>query len=89
MKLSQLLEDFNVNFSRIPIVLPLLRNLSNDEKKIYKRIRRQEDGKLFKSKLDDFMLRVANNMVSKGVIGRRKNPQGEIYFVCKGRRKTI
>jgi hypothetical protein len=28
-------------------------------------------------------------MVNKGVIGRRKNPQGEIYFVCKGRRKTI
>ena len=85
MKLNNLLnEDFNV-----VSIKGILRNLSNDEKKIYKRIRKQEDGKLFKNKLDDFMLRVANNMVSKGLLGRRKNPQGEIYFVCKGRRKTI
>jgi hypothetical protein len=85
MKLNNIInEDFNV-----VSIKGILRNLSNDEKKIYKRIRRQEDGKLFKNKLDDFMLRVANSMVNKGVIGRRKNPQGEIYFVCKGRRKTI
>ena len=85
MKLNNLLnEDFNV-----VSIKGILRNLSNDEKKIYKKIRKQEDGKLFKNKLDEFMLRVANSMVNKGVIGRRKNPQGEIYFVCKGRRKTI
>ena len=85
MKLNNIInEDFNV-----VSIKGILRNLTNDEKKIYSKIRKQEDGKLFKNKLDEFMLRVANSMVNKGVIGRRKNPQGEIYFVCKGRRKTI
>lgn len=75
MKLNNLInEDFNV-----VSIKGILRNLSNDEKKIYKRIRKQEDGKLFKNKLDDFMLRVANQMVSKGVIGRRKSSRGNLF----------
>lgn len=85
MKLNSLLnEEYNV-----VSIKGILRNLTNDEKKIYSKIRKQEDGKLFKKKIDPFLLRVANDMVSKGIIGRRKNPQGEIYFVCKGRRKTL
>ena len=85
MKLNSLInEEYNV-----VSIKGILRNLTNDEKKIYSKIRKQEDGKLFKKKIDPFLLRVANDMVSKGIIGRRKNPQGEIYFVCKGRRKTL
>lgn len=85
MKLNSLLnEEYNV-----VSIKGILRNLTNDEKKIYSKIRKQEDGKLFKKKIDPFLLRIANDMVSKGIIGRRKNPQGEIYFVCKGRRKTL
>lgn len=85
MKLQCLInEEYNVIS-----IKGILRNLTNDEKKIYSKIRKQEDGKLFKKKISPFYLRVANDMVSKGLISRRKNPQGEIYFVCKGRRKTL
>ena len=67
----------------------ILRDLNNDERKIYNKIRKQEDGKLFKKKMEPFLLRVANEMVTKGLLSRRKNTEGEIYFTCRGRRKTI
>lgn len=85
MKLFDLInETFN-----LVSVKGVLRNLSNDERYIYNRIRKQEDGKLLKKKLDQFRLRVANDMVTKGLLSRRKNADGEIYFMCKGRRKTL
>ena len=85
MRLDDLInEAFN-----LVSVKGILRNLDNDERKIYNRIRKQEDGKLFKKKLDPFLLRVANEMVTKGLLSRRKTPQGELYFMCKGRRKTV
>ncbi len=85
MRLNDLInETFN-----LVSVKGILRNLDNDERKIYNKIRKQEDGKLFKKKLDPFLLRVANEMVTKGLLSRRKTPQGELYFMCKGRRKTV
>ena len=63
----------------------ILYSLNTDEKTIYKKVK--EAGKLLKSDLSEFDARIANGMVTKGLLKRRKNPQHEIYFVAKGRRK--
>ena len=64
----------------------ILYSLNTDEKAIYTKVK--EAGKLLKKDLSEFDARVANGMVTKGVLKRRKNPQQEIYFVTKGRRKN-
>lgn len=63
----------------------ILRSLNNDEKRIYTKVK--ENDKILKSDLNEFDQRVASNMVTKGLLCRRKNPQHEIYFTAKGRRK--
>lgn len=64
----------------------ILYSLNSDEKKIYTKVK--ETGKLLKSELSEFDQRIANNLVTRGLLKRRKNPQHEIYFVAKGRRKV-
>ena len=64
----------------------ILYSLNTDEKAIYTKVK--EAGKLLKKDLSEFDARVANGMVTKGLLKRRKNPQQEIYFVTKGRRKN-
>ena len=63
----------------------ILYSMNTDEKEIYKKVK--EAGKLLKSELSEFDSRIANDMVTKGLLKRRKNPQHQIYFVAKGRRK--
>lgn len=64
----------------------ILYSLNSDEKKIYTRAK--EEGKLMKDHMSEFDQRIANSLVTRGLLKRRKNPQHEIYFVAKGRRKV-
>ena len=64
----------------------ILYSLNSDEKRIYTEIKNAS--KLLKSDLSEFDQRIANNLVTRGLIQRRKTPQHEIYFVAKGRRKS-
>lgn len=66
----------------------ILRNLSNDEMKIYKRIK--EEGRVFKKELTEYEANVATTMVSKGLLRRKKAQQdegmGRIYYIARGRK---
>ena len=64
----------------------VLYSLNTDEKKIYTKVK--ESGKLMKSDLSEYDQRVANGLVTRGLLKRRKNPQHEIYFMTRGRRKA-
>lgn len=64
----------------------VLYSLNTDEKKIYTQAK--ESGKLMKNDLSEYDQRIANGLVTRGLLKRRKNPQHEIYFVTKGRRKV-
>lgn len=64
----------------------ILYSLNTDEKRIYSKIKNAS--KLLKSELSEFDQRIANNLVTRGLIKRKKNPQHEIYFMTKGRRTT-
>ena len=81
MKINEFIIE---NFQTVSIN-GILRSLNNDEKKIYTKVK--ENGKLLKSELDEYDQRIASDMVTKGLLCRRKNPQHEIYFTAKGRRK--
>lgn len=66
----------------------ILRNLSNDEMRIYKQVKKA--GKLFKADLSEFDANVATSMVSKGLLRRKKAQQeegnhGRIYYTTRGR----
>ena len=66
----------------------ILRNLNNDEMRIYKKVK--ENGKLFKADLEEFDQTVASSMVSKGLLRRVRAKQengkkGRIYFITRGR----
>lgn len=67
----------------------IFRNLTNDEKEIYKAIK--DKGVLFKKELTEFEQWISSIMVSKGLITRKKcikkddEHYGDIYFVTKGR----
>lgn len=68
----------------------ILRNLSNDEMKIYKKVKKE--GKVFKQDLDEYDANVATTMVSKGLLRRKKlkDPNshfnGCIYYTTIGRK---
>ena len=84
MKLNNIITE---NFSTVSIN-GILFSLNNDEKSIYDKIKKDPERKLFKKDLDEFDQRIASNMVTRGLLQRRKNPQHEIYFTTKGRRKN-
>ena len=84
MKLNNIITE---NFSTVSIN-GILFSLNNDEKNIYDKIKKDPERKLFKKDLDEFDQRIASNMVTRGLLQRRKNPQHEIYFTTKGRRKN-
>lgn len=84
MKLNNVITESFHNVS----INGILYSLNNDEKDIYTKIKNTEEHKLFKSELNEFMQRIANNMVTKGLLQRRKNPDKGIYFTTKGRRKV-
>lgn len=69
----------------------LLRNLSSDEMTLYKKIKKAR--KLFKKDLNEFDQRIANNMVNKGVIHRKRSndeaTKGHLYFTTIGRTSNI
>lgn len=65
----------------------ILYSLNNDEKELYKTAK--IDGKLYKKDLDEFNQRIANEMVSKGLLHRKKDKDSNIYFTTKGRRKIF
>ena len=84
MKISKML---NESFECVKIN-GILRNLTNDEMKIYKRVK--NEGKLFKADLTEFEANVATSMVTKGLLRRKKAQQengkhGRIYYVARGR----
>ena len=62
----------------------IFRNLTNDEKEIYKAIK--EKSRVYKSELSEFQQQVASGMVSKGLITRKKSLKkddehyGEIFY---------
>ena len=84
MKLQNIITE---GFSTVSIN-GIMYSLNNDEKSIYDKIKKDEDRKLFKKDLDEFDQRIASNMVTRGILQRRKNPQHEIYFTTRGRRKN-
>jgi hypothetical protein len=70
----------------------ILRNLNNDEMRIYKKVK--ENGKLFKADLEEFDQTIASSMVSKGLLGRKKSltndkHKGQLYFTTKGRKGML
>ena len=84
MKISKMLSE---SFECVKIN-GILRNLTNDEMKIYKRVK--NEGKLFKADLTEFEANVATSMVTKGLLRRKKAQQengkhGRIYYVARGR----
>lgn len=81
------LKEFMVETFQNVSINGILYSLNSDEKKIYSKVK--ESGKLLKSDLSEFDQRIANNLVTRGLLKRRKNPQHEIYFVSKGRRKDV
>lgn len=85
MKISKML---NETFECVKIN-GILRNLTNDEMKIYKRVK--NEGKLFKADLTEFEANVATSMVTKGLLRRKKSQQeqgkhGRIYYIARGRK---
>lgn len=79
------IKEFIIETFQTVSINGVLYSLNTDEKAIYKKVK--EAGKLLKSELSEFDARIANDMVTKGLLKRRKNPQHQIYFVTKGRRK--
>ena len=79
------IKEFIIETFQTVSINGVLYSLNTDEKEIYKKVK--EAGKLLKSDLSEFDARIANDMVTKGLLKRRKNPQHQIYFVTKGRRK--
>ena len=69
----------------------ILRNLSNDEMKVYKKVK--EQGRVFKAELSEYDANVATTMVSKGLLRRKKAQQdeghGRIYYTTIGRKGHI
>lgn len=69
----------------------ILRNLSNDEMKIYKKVK--SEGRVFKMDLPEYDANVATTMVSKGLLRRKKAQQdeghGRIYYTTIGRKGNI
>lgn len=84
MKLEHIITE---NFQTVSIN-GILYSLNTDEKAIYDKIKNNENKKLFKKDLDEFNQRIASGLVTKGILQRRKNPQHEIYFTTRGRRKN-
>jgi len=82
MKFNSIINETFQNIS----INGVLYSLNTDEKKIYTQAK--EAGKLMKNDLSEYDQRIANSLVTRGLLKRRKNPQHEIYFVTKGRRKT-
>lgn len=82
MKLKDIIAE---NFQNVSMK-GILYSLNSDEKKIYQKVKNSE--KLLKSDLSEFDQRIANNLVTRGLLTRRKNPQHEIYFTARGRRKN-
>ena len=66
----------------------VLYSLNTDEKRIYTKAKEAEGGKLMKDDLSEYDKRIANDLVTRGLLKRRKNPQHKIYFMTKGRRKN-
>lgn len=66
----------------------ILRNLTNDEMKIYKKVK--DEGRVFKLDLPEYEANVATTMVSKGLLRRKKAQQdeghGRIYYTSIGRK---
>ena len=66
----------------------ILRNLTNDEMKIYKKVKAY--GKIFKQEMSEYDANVATTMVSKGILRRKKAQQdeghGRIYYIARGRK---
>ena len=66
----------------------ILRNLTNDEMKIYKKVKAY--GKVFKQELSEYDANVATTMVSKGILRRKKaqhdEGHGRIYYIARGRK---
>ena len=66
----------------------ILRNLSNDEMKVYKQVKKE--GRLFKQDMSEYDANVATTMVSKGLLRRKKAQQDEghvrIYYTTIGRK---
>jgi intracellular sulfur oxidation DsrE/DsrF family protein len=81
------LKDFMVESFQTVYANGVIYSLNNDEKRLYQKIK--EAGKVLKDELPEFDVRVVNNLVTRGLIKRKKNPQHEIYFTAKGRRKNI
>lgn len=79
------IKEFMIENFQTVSINGILYSLNTDEKKIYSKVK--EAGKLLKSELNEFDQRIASSMVTKGLLCRRKNPQHEIYFTTKGRRK--
>ena len=79
------IKEFMIEAFQTVSINGILYSLNTDEKKIYTKVK--EAGKLMKSDLSEFDQRIASNMVTKGLLCRKKNPQREIYFTTKGRRK--
>lgn len=65
----------------------ILYSLNNDETELYNKVKKEN--KVMKSYLDEFTQRIASNMVSKGLLRRKKDKQSNIYFTTRGRRKVI
>lgn len=85
MKLSNMLRE---TFECVKIN-GILRNLTNDEMKIYKKVK--DEGKVFKSDLSEFDANVATSMVTKGLLRRVKSKKddgkhGRLYFIARGRK---
>ena len=66
----------------------VLYSLNTDEKRIYTKAKEADGGKLMKDDLSEYDKRIANDLVTRGLLKRRKNPQHKIYFMTKGRRKN-
>ena len=85
------LDDFDLlnEAEEVVKIKGIFRNLTNDEKEIYKAIK--EKSRVYKSELSEFQQQIAFNMVGKGLITRKKSLRkddehyGELYFTAKGR----
>ena len=66
----------------------ILYSLTKDEKDLYNKIKNSSDI-VYKKNLDEYTQRIASNMVSKGILNRRKDKKHQIYFKTRGRNKNI
>lgn len=80
------IKDFMTETFQNVSINGILYSLNGDEKTIYSRAK--EEGKLMKDHMNEYDQRIANGLVTRGLLKRRKNPQHEIYFTTKGRRKV-